>query len=515
MSYILGSLYEFASTLDLSNPFAIFWYIFSSGGWVLIVLLLLWGFWQLWLNHITGKYSSALEWIFLAIDVPRENEQSLKAVEQMFAQLAGAHATLSFMDKYWIGKSQDSFSFEIVSIDGHIQYIVRCLVKHKDLVESTIYAQYPDAEITEVEDYTKNVPDAKDWPQKDWDLWGTEVILAKDEHYPIKTYPYFEHSPITKESLFADPLNAVLEIMGKMQPGEQVWFQFVISHPDKPGWGDPGKIVDKLMGKKIKNDEKTWQKAMDAPLKALSYISEEAVGAGFFPEEGEKVDDKPDWGALALSPGEVDVIKAVQMKASKLGFHTKFRIVYIGKKDVFNKSRVPALFGAVKQYNTQNLNSFKPDTKYTMTGALYFRVKQRVLVKQRNILAAYKSRSTWKGTGKGKILNIEELASIWHFPLLSVTAPAVKKAEAKKAGAPANLMFEDQLAPLMEAEKQKKKAAEPKPAPAEPPDIVSARDQIINQSTSVKQAVKTVKKATSKEKPTSSGDIGPPTNLPI
>ena len=38
------------------------------------------------------------------------------------------------------------------------QFIVATEIKHKDLVEALIYAQYPDADITEIEDYAKWAP---------------------------------------------------------------------------------------------------------------------------------------------------------------------------------------------------------------------------------------------------------------------------------------------------------------------------------------------------------------------
>ena len=40
----------------------------------------------------------------------------------------------------------------------------------RQLIESNIYSQYPEVEIVQVEDYTKNVP--VDIPNRDWDLFG-------------------------------------------------------------------------------------------------------------------------------------------------------------------------------------------------------------------------------------------------------------------------------------------------------------------------------------------------------
>ena len=43
---------------------------------------------------------------------------------------------------------------------------------------------------------------------------------------------------------------------------------------------------------------------------------------------------------------------------------------------------------------------------------------------------------------QGYVLNIEELASLWHFPVMEVQAPSVQKVDAKKAQAPIDLPLE-------------------------------------------------------------------------
>jgi hypothetical protein len=58
------------------------------------------------------------------VDVPRMNEQTAKAVEHIFSTIAGAYSGLDRFEKYWLGKFQPSFSFEIVSIGGYVQFLV-------------------------------------------------------------------------------------------------------------------------------------------------------------------------------------------------------------------------------------------------------------------------------------------------------------------------------------------------------------------------------------------------------
>ena len=61
--------------------------------------------------------------------------------------------------------------------------------------------------------------------------------------------------------------------------------------------------------------------------------------------------------------------------------------------------------------------------------------------KKMKVLRNYRNRS-----GRGAppyVLNIEELATIYHFPMVSVKAPLVKKTEAKRAEPPPSLPTDD------------------------------------------------------------------------
>ena len=75
----------------------------------------------------------------------------------------------------------------------------------------------------------------------------------------------------------------------------------------------------------------------------------------------------------------------------------------------------------------------------TFTKANYFFVARRVIAKQNRILRNFKSRSQTYGWGKGFVLNIEELATIFHFPVPEAVRENVKRVEAKKEAAPVDL----------------------------------------------------------------------------
>src|SRR3989344_9638118 len=98
-----------------------FWYF----GWLPLALIFLKMSSVFWLQWRRGLWSSQQRWVLLAIDVPEENEQSCKAVENIFTYLSGAHKNINLIEKWWIGFLQPVFSFEIVGLEGYIQFLVR------------------------------------------------------------------------------------------------------------------------------------------------------------------------------------------------------------------------------------------------------------------------------------------------------------------------------------------------------------------------------------------------------
>lgn len=397
----------------------------------------------------------------MAVDIPKtsldEPGQSPKAVENIFAHLDGAHGTDTLWEKYWEGKTQDTFSLEIVSIEGYIQFVIRTRDKYRDLVEAAIYAQYPDAEITEVVDYTQFAP--KKFPDPEWELFGTEWIkVKKDDAYPLRTYHDFE-DPATKE--FKDPLAAMLETMSRMGKGEQIWFQIIVTPISQKEWVQKGeKLVKKLIGAKAEA-KKTWvDKAFDVPGAITAPALQQIFGGE---EEVKKKEEKKEASQMQyLSPGAKVMVEKIENKISKIGFQIKMRMIYLAKKEVFKKTRAAhPMIGAIKQLNTMDGQSLKPEYKKVGTSAHYILVNKRVQWKQNKILSAYKGRSNWRGMGKGTVLNTEEMATLWHFPASWIQAPPVKKVESKRGVPPVNLPLEKPsfIKPISAVEKEPKEEA--------------------------------------------------------
>ncbi|HBR80911.1 MAG: hypothetical protein UX09_C0015G0013 [Candidatus Uhrbacteria bacterium GW2011_GWE2_45_35] len=416
-------------------------------GWIPIAAIILEGFMEIWKDYRQSIYDGRLQYSLLAIDVPKMTEQSPKAIENIFSALEGANSNLLWKEIWFDGKQQPRFSIEIASVGGYIQYYFRCQTRFRDMVEASIYAQYPDAQIAEVEDYAKIVPSR--FPDPEWDMWGTEFKLKKDNHVPFRTWPSFEHS-MSQE--LKDPLANMLEQMSRMRPGECFFFQIVFS-PTKLSWKEEGtKFINKVYGVDAK--AKSGNGALSALLSWPGGFVNELTGVdinamfGLSTEEKPKTDDI--WRAFKITLAEKAQVEAVANKISKIGFETKVRILYFGKKGVFNKStRASMVKGFLLSFNSPGLNEFGMYGPQIPKGD-YFWQKWTYRHRQTRVTQAYKNRSFTLGATP-RVMCVEELASLWHFPTITIKAPLIKKTESRRAEPPVSLPVASEETPLYRA----------------------------------------------------------------
>lgn len=404
-----------------------FWYF----GWLPVACVFMWGLLEIWLQNRRIAWEHTQKFILLAIDVPRNNEQSTRAVENLFTYFAGAHQTLSLIEKWWEGKFQLAFSFEIVSIGGYIQYIIYTPAQFRQLVETAIYSQYPDAEVYEVEDYTKMAPHK--FPNDEYDLWGSEFVQVAHELLPIRTYIEFEHESGDPKTTFRDPMMSLMDLMSSLKKGEQIWYQIMVIPTDTAWAFEVDHYIDSILGR-----HKGKPSIVDKIMKWISDASEMIYQLWGDIHDSEHKEDQ--LTMMNLTPVQKKRVEAAHQKTSKLGFEVCIRMIYLSRIEVMNKPKAANGFvGYIKQFNTNDLNALKPDTKMTMTSAQYFFTKRRLIHKKNSIMHGYRHRSEMVGR-KPWIMNVEELATLWHFPLQAITkAPLIQQAAGKRIEPPMSL----------------------------------------------------------------------------
>ncbi len=388
------------------------------------------------------RYTKDWKYVLLAVDIPPLNVQTPKAVEQLFTHIFSVMEPPSIGYKFRRGFQQYSFSFEIVSIEGYIQFLIRTLDKYRDVVEAAVYAQYPEAEITEVEDYTADIP--SNYPNDTHNVWAADFLLTQHFSQPIRMYQEFEHS-ISKDTVLKDPMGTFLESFSRIGPGEQMWYQLLIEPVEEKKWKPECiKKIKEMIGEKAKGGgSKIADTLTTVPIKTLEMLGDEIFGREAS-SGGDKGGGEPPNTILYMTPGQKKLLEAMEAKISKIGFKTMIRAIYVARKEVFNPSRgVNSLVGAMNQFNDPSSNSLLP--KY-LTSAQYLHAAKRKDRRRTILMKAYKDRNMYAAKDP-YVLNVEELATIWHFPMSHVKTPMVQKAQGKRSEPPAGLPVEPFVSP--------------------------------------------------------------------
>ncbi len=389
--------------------------------------------WQMWQEYSLDKFLKSIKWVVLEIIPPPQVERSPKIAESLFAGVHGTYKPVASKSHFVKGEVPMWFSFEIASNGGQLSFFIRTPDNYKNVIESHIFAQYPEAEIRVVDDYVNLLP--KDLPNDQYDLFGADLVFTKEDAYPIKTYPVFEDESGKDEWKQIDPLAPILEQMSSLDPGEHVWLQLII-RPTGDAWvKDSQPLIDKIVGKAPKAADKTIIDSIFG-----------FVNSFILPPAKEEKKDEKEFNLQKLTPGQKYVLEQMETKLSKLGFKTTYRFLYIGRKEAYKGSRVSTVIGMFKQLYANNMNTFTP-YKATRTIAkgkmpwLFpsdkgFNQKNELYMRKKNLYTAYRNR--WF-LDHLIILNTEELATLYHLPGLNVKAPNVPRVDAKKGQPPVRL----------------------------------------------------------------------------
>ena len=399
-----------------------------------------------WLHYVRANFISGIEWVLLEIVPPRDVLRSPKAMELFLTNALYHFSYKSGIESYWQGAVWFWFSLEIASIEGQVHFYVRTPSRIKSLIETQMYAQFPQAQIKVVEDYTLVVD--KISANSTWNLWGCEFKLARPDAYPIKTYVDFGLDENPKEEYKVDPISPVIELFGSIGKGEQMWVQIVITP-----------------SKKKYHTSKTWFKSHDW-VKESEIVLRKQLAEFTRTHLPGLPGGKPTKEIRA--PGFMDaMVKGAGSKFLKVGFDTGIRACYVAKREVFNMNNRRNLRLIFRQYAAPFLNeltrinstqadafssgfisSWFPATKATITrlaGRMLSEYREREFF---HPPMRHKIRIPWPFSPyifpnffhhHISVLNTEEIATLWHFPGQILKVPTLERIESKEASPPTNL----------------------------------------------------------------------------
>lgn len=353
----------------------------------------------------SAQISISFQKVVLLITVPKESlgeeaqrksiKELLIPMERFFDNIGGLRAQRGLQAQIF-GRT-DHFSFEIVADkEGTISFYVVVPKYLQQFFEQQIQAQFPSAQIDEVEDYNIFSPDSQ--------VVGAKLKLEKKWVFPIKTYIGLE----------TDPLDAITNSLSKIQKGDAVVIQ-IITRSAKGEWHKVGAKIASEMQQGKKLSEVMKKKSVFGGLSDFFVFKTQP-----------KKEMKPEMPkTYQLSPMEQEVVKQLELKASKAGLDVNIRIIVSAKTKIQAKAYLDNVVNSFAQFSQYDYgNKFK---------AIYFSQPDQLV--RDYIYRKFNEKDSF-------ILNTEEICSIFHFPLPTTETPNIRWLLAKKAPAPVNIPTE-------------------------------------------------------------------------
>jgi hypothetical protein len=394
-----------------------------------------------WHHYRVERFIVGIKWALLEIQVPREVNKSPAAMELIFSNAFYHKSMKGFWEEFIQGAPWLWFSLEMVGIDGKVHFYIRTPTRIRALVETQIYAQYPQAKIIEVDDYVMHVPQYK--KNGDWYMWGCEFSKLQEDFRPIKTYREMnEMETGIKEEFKVDPITPTIEYLGALPKGQQVWIQIVIRQSRKQ--------YHSHHKKKHVDFYEAAQEFLDDMLKSFTQVR---PGAGPGGADAKEI-RAPDY----LKP----IVENTVRNLEQIHFDCGIRVITLADKrynteDQFNGLRRSSRllwrqYAAPSSNELNRVNSTQFDAPYSdPTGLALVKIKKRMLnnfrlrtffhppiqysVKYPGIIKSFFP----SHSPEIFVMSIEELATIFHFPGLVSETPSFKRVESKIAKPPSNL----------------------------------------------------------------------------
>jgi hypothetical protein len=329
-----------------------------------------------------------------------ELRKEIAVGESVFSSIGGLKAQRGLVP--WLLGRDDHFSFEIVAADGKIYFYAVAPRASARFLEQQIHAHYPDAAVEEIRDYNIFQPDS--------DIYSSVLKTKKSFIFPLRTYNKME----------VDPMNAILSAMSKLENGEAIALQILARSARRSWHGRIAAIIKEAnSGRGFKEAIKKTNEGFFE--KTLSFLSSVASEAGKKPNK-----DKPEQKTpKILSSMEQDALKAIEEKNSKAGLDANIRVMAVTNSSGRGSSYLANIANAFSGYNSYEYGNLFKVKNIRRNARLIRDFVYRRFNEQNSFL-----------------LNSEELAGIFHFPLRTAETPNIAWLTARQAAAPSNIPTE-------------------------------------------------------------------------
>jgi len=397
--------------------------LFFAPVWLPIILFK-WTFYQ-YLTANRSAYIARQKHILLEIRLPRDTMKTPAAMESVFSALHVGPGEATWWKRIVLGQSRPWYSFEIVSLGGRVHFYVWTREAFRRAIDSAIYAQYPGAEVVEVEDYSRLVDPAHEPNQ----IVGFEYLKRDPQGLPIRTYIDFKLDKPAKPEEQVDPLAQLTELMGSLGPHEQLWVQIVIrTHK-----------AEKYAKKNAAGKDYTWK---DEAKEAIADLRKEATQEALEtdPGTGRTVIKK----LVNMTEGLKDKIASIERNTGKLAFDTGIRALYTAPAEHYQGIVGGFLVSLFKPFSSEGQNSLSVAQEWSNKYNEFPWEDPSGHHKAHSMhlmVEMWRRRAFFHAPyiGGYNVMSTEELATLFHVPSSTVATPSLPRIQSTTGGAPSNL----------------------------------------------------------------------------
>ena len=369
---------------------------------IIATIALLFFFWWQYRKNIAKRRSK--EMAFLRVVMARkdsDSDEKKETIRDFKEQISLMEQLLSNLKSLYRGNfvgwllGQEYISFEYTAHANEIYFYLVVPRKSKLLVEKQIIGFYPDCLIEETSEI--NIFENRK------SVLGEAMILKKDDEFPIRTY----------QKLESDSMNAILSALGRLSENTSATIQILLK-PEDDNWQNR---IKKMIRKEEKNPGKRRYISFNPLVWMRGFLEI------FFqdPEEKNKKDEPE-----IDEKDPIDDEGLMKEKVKKTGFLVMVRVIVTADDDAIANAELRNIISSFSQFASPAYNRFRPMRHKSLSVLIQYFILRQFAWWQKNFL-----------------LNIEEIATLFHFPHSKYNKqPEIKWQHFRVVKAPTNIPHE-------------------------------------------------------------------------
>lgn len=328
-------------------------------------------------------------------------KEEIAKMEHLLASLSDLPQHRDFFHRVIFGDPHIALEIAVPSNSENIEFYISMPARFKEVVEKQIHSFFPSAHIEKAPEYTIFRPEGF--------TVASRLKLKKDDSFPIRTY----------KSLETDPLQNITNALSKLEDEQE---------------GAAVQIIIRRSGKKFKErgartaqnmqqGQRLGSAAKSGAGNLAVDIGSEMAGALAGKKSNEQGINATPREPVSLTPEEQDVITRLESKSKRSHFEANVRLIASAATKERAEMILASIENAFVQFEDSNLNKFI---------AIRNKVKNAHKIAYDYIFRNFSDRHKM-------ILDTEELASLFHFPIATTETPKISWLKSKTSPPPTDI----------------------------------------------------------------------------